>query len=38
MAMLRGWASPPGSIAEFAKTYSARQFDGKSDECLKETN
>ena len=28
---------PPGSIAEFAKTYSAREFDGKSDECLKHT-
>jgi hypothetical protein len=29
---------PPGSITEFAKRYSAREFDGKSDECLKETN
>jgi len=28
---------PPGSIADFAKTYSAREFDGKSDECLKKT-
>ena len=28
---------PPGSIAEFAKRYSARAFDGKSDECLKMT-
>jgi hypothetical protein len=28
---------PPGSIAEFATTYSARAFDGKSDECLKHT-
>jgi len=28
---------PPGSIAEFAKKYSAREFDGKSDECLKMT-
>jgi len=28
---------PPGSIAEFAKRYSAREFDGKSDECLKKT-
>jgi hypothetical protein len=28
---------PPGSIAEFARTYSARQFDGKSDECLQHT-
>jgi hypothetical protein len=29
--------APPGSIAEFAKRYSARQFDGKSDECLQHT-
>lgn len=29
--------TPPGSIAEFAKRYSARAFDGKSDECLKMT-
>ena len=28
---------PPGSIAEFAERYSAREFDGKSDECLKKT-
>ncbi len=28
---------PPGSIAEFARTYSARQFDGKSDVCLQST-
>jgi len=28
---------PPGSIAEFKKTYSAREFDGKSDVCLKMT-
>ncbi|GDY19273.1 hypothetical protein LBMAG56_06180 [Verrucomicrobiota bacterium] len=28
---------PPGSINEFAKRYAARQFDGKSDECLKRT-
>lgn len=28
---------PPGSIAEFVRTYSARQFDGKSDECLQHT-
>ncbi len=28
---------PPGSIAEFAQRYSAREFDGKSDECLKKT-
>jgi len=27
----------PGSIAEFAKTYSVRQFDGKSKECLQHT-
>ncbi len=29
--------SPPGSIAEFARTYSARQFDGKSEVCLQHT-
>jgi hypothetical protein len=29
--------NPPGSISEFARTYFARQFDGKSDECLKRT-
>jgi len=28
---------PPGSIAEFTRTYSTRQFDGKSDECLQHT-
>jgi hypothetical protein len=28
---------PPGSISAFAKTYFAREFDGKSDECLKRT-
>lgn len=28
---------PPGSIAEFAKRYSVREFDGKSDECLRKT-
>jgi hypothetical protein len=28
---------PPGSINEFAKMYSAREFDGKSDVCLKHT-
>ncbi|HLX72765.1 MAG TPA: hypothetical protein VKV04_24345 [Verrucomicrobiae bacterium] len=28
---------PPGSIAEFAKRYSVRQFDGKSDVCLQHT-
>ena len=26
-----------GSIAEFTRTYFARQFDGKSDECLNKT-
>jgi hypothetical protein len=36
MAMVRV-DDPPGSVAEFAKTYSAREFDGKSDECLKKT-
>jgi hypothetical protein len=28
---------PPGSIAEFATRYSAREFDGKSDACLQHT-
>jgi hypothetical protein len=36
MNMVR-WDDPPGSIAEFAKKYSAREFDGKSDVCLKMT-
>ncbi|PWU11546.1 MAG: hypothetical protein C5B50_23135 [Verrucomicrobia bacterium] len=27
----------PGSIAEFTKTYFAREFDGKSDVCLQHT-
>jgi hypothetical protein len=30
-------ADPPGSIDEFAITYSAREFDGKSDVCLSHT-
>jgi len=28
---------PPGSLTEFCRTYSAREFDGKSDECLRHT-
>jgi hypothetical protein len=28
---------PPGSIAEFASRYAAREFDGKSDACLQHT-
>lgn len=36
LAMLGG-DDPPGSIAEFEKKYSAREFDGKSDVCLKMT-
>jgi hypothetical protein len=28
---------PPGSITEFATKYAARQFDGKSDDCLRHT-
>lgn len=28
---------PPGSIGEFARKYSAREFDGKSDVCLQHT-
>ena len=27
----------PGSIAQFARRYSVREFDGKSDECLQHT-
>lgn len=29
--------SAPGSVAEFARRYSVREFDGKSDDCLKMT-
>ncbi len=36
MNMVR-FEGPPGSIAEFARRYSVREFDGKSDECLKMT-
>jgi len=36
MAGIRG-DDPAGSIAEFAKRYFVRQFDGKSDDCLKHT-
>ena len=36
MAGVRG-DDPPGSISEFEKRYSVRQFDGKSDECLQHT-
>ena len=36
MAMVLG-DEQPGSISEFAKRYSVREFDGKSDECLKKT-
>ncbi|SPE51234.1 hypothetical protein SBV1_130103 [Verrucomicrobia bacterium] len=28
---------PAGSIAEFAKRYSVREFDGKSEDCLEHT-
>ena len=28
---------PPGSTAEFQNRYAVREFDGKSDECLKHT-
>lgn len=28
---------PPGSVAEFEARYAIREFDGKSDECLKHT-
>lgn len=36
MAAVRG-DDPPGSIAEFAKRYSVREFDGKSAVCLQHT-
>jgi hypothetical protein len=36
MAMVSG-EDPPGGIAEFTNRYAAREFDGKSDECLKHT-
>ncbi len=36
MAGVRG-DDPPGSIAEFEKRYSVREFDGKSDVCLQHT-
>jgi len=29
--------NPPGSIADFEKRYAVREFDGKSDECLRHT-
>lgn len=32
-----GGDAPPDSISDFAKKYSAREFDGTSDECLKRT-
>jgi hypothetical protein len=28
---------PPGSIDEFERRFSVREFDGKSDECLRRT-
>jgi hypothetical protein len=36
MNMVR-FDDPPGSVAEFAKRYAARECDGKSDECLRMT-
>ena len=36
MTMLSG-DDQPGSITEFASLYGAKEFDGKSDECLKQT-
>lgn len=36
MAMIQGEDTPSG-INDFAKRYAAREFDGKSDECLKHT-
>lgn len=32
-----GGDEPLGSIDEFAQRYSAREFDGKSDDCLQKT-
>ena len=37
MVVLSGMKPQPGSLAEFIKDYSVRQFDGQSDECLKKT-
>lgn len=39
MIVLRGgmWGERTGSIAEFAKIYSVREFVGKSDDCLEKT-
>ena len=36
MAMVRS-DDPPGSITEFERRYSVREFDGKSDICLQHT-
>jgi len=36
MAMISG-GDAPGSIAEFISRYAVREFDGKSDVCLKRT-
>lgn len=36
-SMAGAFADSPGSIAEFSEIYSAREFDGVSDECLKHT-
>ena len=36
MALLAG-DDDPGSITEFASKYAAREFDGKSDVCLRHT-
>jgi hypothetical protein len=35
--MMARFDDPPESIAKFAKRYSVREFDGKSDVCLKTT-
>jgi hypothetical protein len=36
-APIEGSSDPPGSINEFCKRYSAREFDGISDVCLEKT-
>lgn len=36
-SMVGAFQDAPGSIDEFAEIYFAREFDGKSNECLKRT-
>ena len=36
-SMVGAFVDPPGSIDEFSKIYSAREFDGVSNDCLNHT-